>query len=268
MRFGIRPALDGQRQARAARRAFGRAWLGLCLGALVVGPAFAGADAAPGIDDASAAASASGDGAKACAAGRGEAVARIVQARYDDIRDLEAGFSQRSESATFAGEPLVDDAEKRGRVVFAKPGRMRWHYAAPDESVVVSDGDTLWIYDVAGATATRLEVTAGYLSGAALQFLLGDGQLLESFRVRAIACGEETVELDLVPVAESTYERLGLVADVASGDIRETSVVDLFGNRTVIRFEGTRVNQSPPAATFRFEPPAGVEVIDYGAGGA
>ena len=207
-----------------------------------------------------------GEEAPACAADEAVETATRVQARYEGIRDLSARFVQRSESATFAGEPLMDDGAKRGEVVFAKPGRMRWTYAEPEPSVVVSDGETLWIHDVAGGTATRLEVTAGYLSGAALQFLLGDGKILESFEVEALACGDAEVTLDLVPKAESSYERLGLVADRASGDIVETSVVDLFGNRTVIRFSEVQVNQAPEAATFAFEAPEGVEVIDYGAG--
>lgn len=204
-----------------------------------------------------------GPAASACPEGQGVESAMRIQARYDGIRDLAAGFTQESQSATFAGEPLMDGATKTGQVVFAKPGKMRWVYEAPDASVVVSDGSTLWIYDVAGGTATRLEVTAGYLSGAALQFLLGDGRILDSFAVEAIACAEGRVTLDLLPNEDATYERLGLVADEATGDIVETSVVDLFGNRTIIRFQDMRVNQKPSADTFTFEAPEGVEVIDY-----
>lgn len=200
-----------------------------------------------------------------CGPDVGREMAQRVQARYDAIRDLAGDFEQESESATFGGEALMDSDPKTGKVVFAKPGKMRWTYAAPDPSIVVSDGSTLYIYDVAGQTATRLEVTAGYLSGAALQFLLGDGKILDEFAVTATACGEGRVGLDLLPLQDATYERLGLVADEATGDIVETSIVDLFGNRTVIRFAAVRVNQSPPAETFTFEAPEGVELIDYSA---
>ncbi len=203
------------------------------------------------------------DAAVACAEGVGEATARRVQARYDGIRDLQADFEQVSQSASFGGEPLMDSAPKTGRVVFAKPGKMRWTYAAPDASVVVSDGQTLWIHDVGGGTATRLEVTAGYLSGAALSFLLGDGKILDAFFVRATACRGEIITLDLTPMSDASYERLGLVANTTSGDIVETSVVDLFGNRTQIRFLGIEVNRAPPADFFEFEVPEGVEFIDY-----
>jgi outer membrane lipoprotein carrier protein len=130
---------------------------------------------------------------------------------------------------------------------------------------VVSDGETLWIHDVEGGTVTRLEVTAGYLSGAALQFLLGDGDLLEEFDVTATACDAERVSLELLPKKDASYERLGLVAARGTGDIEATSVVDLFGNRTQIRFERVEINQSPDESVFEFQVPDGVELIDYAA---
>jgi outer membrane lipoprotein carrier protein len=198
-----------------------------------------------------------------CTAGSGEATARLIQSRYDGIRDIHANFEQTNESASFAGQPMMTAEAKTGRVVFAKPGKMRWTYLEPEPSVVVSDGRLLWIHDVAGKSVTRLEVTAGFLSGAALQFLLGDGQILESFEVEAKACDPERITLDLTPRAEATYERLGLVADRVSGDIVATSVTDLFGNLTEIRFREIEINRGTPPATFEFEIPDGVEVIDY-----
>jgi len=198
-----------------------------------------------------------------CPAGTGERTARLIQSRYEGIRDIHANFEQTNESATFAGQPLMTPEPKSGRVIFAKPGKMKWSYMTPEPSMVVSDGQILWIYDIAGESITRLEVTAGFLSGAALQFLLGDGQILESFEVEATDCSEGRITLDLVPKEEATYERLGLVADSASGDIVGTSVLDPFGNLTEIRFSEIEINLDPKAETFELEIPDGVEVIDY-----
>ncbi len=52
------------------------------------------------------------------------------------------------------------------------------------------------------------------------------------------------------------------MADAATGEVRETTVVDLFGNETTVRFEGIQTNVSPNEDTFRFEPPPGVKVIE------
>jgi outer membrane lipoprotein carrier protein len=198
-----------------------------------------------------------------CEAGAGESTARRIQARYELIQDLRGDFAQTNESATFGGEPLMSADRKTGKVVFAKPGKMRWTYEQPEPSVVVSNGSTLWIHDVDAMSVTRLSVTAGFLSGAALQFLLGDGQILETFDVKAVACEPTRVTLELIPKADATYERLGLVADAVSGDIVETSVLDLFGNLTRIEFSGIEVNVAPSQETFDFEVPEGVEVLEY-----
>lgn len=198
-----------------------------------------------------------------CPAGMGEQTARLVQARYEGIRDIHADFEQTSVAATFAGEPLMTPDPKTGQVVFAKPGKMRWSYVTPEASVVVSNGQILWIYDVAAKSVTRLEVTSGFLSGAALQFLLGDGQILESFEVKAPSCTGDLVTLDLTPKSDATYDRLGLVANRISGDIVATSVLDLFGNLTRISFSKIEINRDPKSEIFELEVPDGVEVIDY-----
>lgn len=201
----------------------------------------------------------------ACPAGTAERVARVIQARYEGIRDIHAKFEQTNRSSSFEGQPLMTPDPKSGEVVFAKPGKMRWSYVSPEKSIVVSNGQVLWIYDIEGKSITRLEVTAGFLSAAALQFLLGDGEILETFEVSAVSCDANRVRLDLLPRQDATYERLGLLADRESGDVVGTSVLDLFGNLTEIGFSEIQVNRDPSPETFELEVPDGVEVIDYAA---
>jgi outer membrane lipoprotein-sorting protein len=190
-----------------------------------------------------------------------EAVAARVQAHYEGVRDLSAHFAQATRSVMFGGATPQAEQRARGEVVFAKPGRMRWTYTEPEPSLVVSDGRTLWIHDPEAGEVQELPVGSGFLSGAAFQFLLGEGQLLETFRVRARGCGEPRVELELTPREPATYERLELRVDPQSGDVHETTVIDLFGNRTDVVFQDVRRNQDPPDATFRFEVPPGTRVL-------
>jgi outer membrane lipoprotein-sorting protein len=150
----------------------------------------------------------------------------------------------------------------RGTVAFAKPGRMRWSYTEPEPSLVVSDGETLSLYDPTRKELQRLPVGDGYLSGAAIQFLLGEGEVLETFEVTSRACGDAEIELVLVPREPATYERLRVAIDPRSGDVLRTAIVDLLGNETQVAFQELRVNLDPPDSLFTFEPPEGVEVID------
>ena len=194
---------------------------------------------------------------------------RRVQARYERIQDLQGRFTQTTQSVTL-GSAATPALAAHGRVVFAKPGRMRWVYEAPEPSLVVTDGKTLWIYDPEAGEAQRMAVTGAFLSGAAIQFLLGDGDLQRDFEISSSerpdsgpsACDSPRVDLELRPRAEAHYEKLLLRVDPSSGEVHETTVVDLFGNRTHVELLDVETDRHPDAATFRFDPPAGVRVID------
>jgi outer membrane lipoprotein carrier protein len=194
------------------------------------------------------AARADGEAPADCAA----ATTDLVQARYEGIRDLEVRFTQRSKSVAFSG--VGQEMQARGVAQFAKPGRMRWSYEEPEPSLVVSDGETLWIYDPTAKEVQEFPVGQGFLSGTAVQFLLGEGRIRETYEVKAEGCGEETVRLFLRPREDATYERLELLVSAEGGDVRATAVIDLFGNRTDVVFDSLRTNLSPDSATFRFVP--------------
>ena len=191
-----------------------------------------------------------------------DAAIDAIQKRYESVSDLRAAFVQTARSVVLSGQGRSGASTSSGTVVFAKPGKMRWSYEQPEPSLVVSDGAVLWIYDPVHAEAQRTSVTEGYLSGAAIQFLLGEGDMRRDFRIAAIACTPDTGELELVPRVDAGYEKLRVVADLASGELRRTTIYDLLGNVTEVEFRDVRANQKPADSVFRFEPPDGVEVID------
>jgi outer membrane lipoprotein carrier protein len=193
---------------------------------------------------------------RACA----ERTVAAVQARYEAIHDLSARFEQTTRSVALGGPGA--ETTSRGTVVFAKPGKMRWEYTEPEPSLVVSDGSTLTVYDPTHKEAQRLSVSEGYLSGAAIEFLLGEGDILTSFDVNVLRCEDDAVELELVPKQPATYEKLAIRVDPATATVVRTSMIDLLGNETVVAFSGIETNRPPDPGTFVFDPPEGVRVID------
>jgi outer membrane lipoprotein carrier protein len=183
-----------------------------------------------------------------------------IQRRYQAVRDLSADFVQTTRSVALGAAGAV--ATSRGSVVFAKPGKMRWAYQEPEPSLVVSDGRWLWVYDPAHQEVQKLPVGEGFLSGAAIQFLLGEGEIRRDFEVTAQVCSDAKVELVLVPRRDASYEKLRVRSDPATGELLETTVVDLLGNVTQIAFSRTRTNLGPSDELFRFRAPAGVRVIE------
>jgi outer membrane lipoprotein carrier protein len=191
-----------------------------------------------------------------------ERVAGRIQHYYDSVHDLRAAFDQEVHSVTLGDSPLAGSERQSGHVVLAKPGKMRWSYEKPTPSLVVSDGETLWLYDPKTHDAQHMRVEGGYLSGAALQFLMGEGDLLQEFRVSADDCSGRRVRLELVPRSDAGYERLALVADAETGEVFQTEIVDLFGNRTAVTFHDVETNRGVSDDLFRFEPPPDANVID------
>ncbi len=183
-----------------------------------------------------------------------------IQRRYQAVRDLRAEFEQTTRSVALGAAGAVTTS--RGSVVFAKPGKMRWEYQEPEPSLVVSDGQWLWVYDPAHQEVQKLPVGEGFLSGAAIQFLLGEGEIERDFAVTAQVCSDAKVELELVPRRDASYEKLRVRSDPKTGELLETTVIDLLGNVTQIAFRAMRTNLGPPDELFRFRAPEGVRVIE------
>ncbi len=183
-----------------------------------------------------------------------------IQRRYEAVRDLSADFAQTTRSVALGAPGSA--ATSRGTVVFAKPGKMRWAYDTPEPSLVVSDGHWLWIYDPLNREVQKLAVGDGFLSGAAIQFLLGAGDIRRDFEVTADACSDAKVELVLVPRRAASYEKLRVRSDPATGELLETTVVDLLGNVTQVAFSRTRTNLGPADELFRFRAEPGIRVIE------
>lgn len=193
----------------------------------------------------------------------GEDVARKVQGYYESIQDLRARFEQTQEGTAFGGSVGAGAQPVReGSVVLRKPGRMRWSYETPDPSLLVTDGQVVWMYDPVLEEAQRLPDAGGLLSGAAVQFLMGQGDLLASFSVQAVDCGAKPVRLEMLPRKDAGYERLALEVDPDTGRVAASTVTDLFGNRTRVALHDVRTNTGPDASLFEFSPPEGVEVFD------
>jgi outer membrane lipoprotein carrier protein len=181
-----------------------------------------------------------------------------VQKRYDSVQDLRASFAQTSFSAA-----LGKESEARGTVVVKRPGKMRWEYAKPDGRVIVLDGSAIRIWSPAEKQLQIAPLSAENVSPTALGFLMGQTVLRDSFDVKPVSePGRSERGLLLHPKSDAGFESLTLWLDPKTLQLRESTVVDLFGNRTRVRFEGIAENAGVEPASFEFATPAGADVID------
>lgn len=212
--------------------------------------------------------------ALALVAGGGEATSEVdrvldgVQTRYDAVRGLTGRFVQVAFVASLGREE-----RSRGRVAVKRPGRMRWEYEAPDARVIAVDGDDVRIYSPDDRQLQIAALDAGAFSPTALDFLLGSGDLREVFDAELAEAeadgdgdgdrdGGGVVVLHLTPRSPARFERLELWLAPGTHELRGSVVVDVFGNRTEVRFEDLVETDDIPEATFRIDVPEGTDVID------
>ena len=181
-----------------------------------------------------------------------------VQKRYDGVRDLRANFEQVSFSMGLGTETTL-----RGTVAVERPGKMRWEYAAPDGRVIVLDQSSIRIWNPDEKQLQIAPLSANNVSPTALGFLLGQSVLRETFTAELIAAPERAERgLRLRPRSDGGFELLELWVDPKTSELRESVVLDLFGNRTRLRLSELRENAGVAPGEFVFEPPEGAEVVD------
>lgn len=180
-----------------------------------------------------------------------------LQARYDSTVGFRADFTQEVESAT-----LGQKVESRGTVVFKKPGRMRWEFSEPQQTLV-SDGTFFWFYQPAEKQVLKTPFPQAFSSGTPASFLLGAGRLDQDFTVALTSETAEVYHLHLTPKQDAeAIGSLDLAVDAKTFDILQATITDPLGNVTRLRF--SNIDRAAPLddALFRFTAPPGVDVIE------
>jgi outer membrane lipoprotein carrier protein len=168
----------------------------------------------------------------------------------------EASFTHR-----FTPKGFKNSQVEQGTVLFGKLPAMRWSYTSPEEKLFVFDGSRSWFY-VPGDK----QVTLGRVTDARkreLPFLmLGDAAARErAFVVREQKRGGSVVTTLQPRDGTALVKTVTLTIDPASHFIQKIEYTDREGNRTAFDFSGYHP-RAASAGAFRFDPPAGVQVVN------
>jgi outer membrane lipoprotein carrier protein len=186
-----------------------------------------------------------------------------MQKRYDEAKDFHARFSQNYSRAVVGRATL-----STGTITFKKPGRMRWDYDKPESRMFLSNGQVLWLYEPSEKQAFKQDLKTSQLP-AALAFLMGKGKITDEFDVafsKDASHGRPgDFRLALSPKQpQSSYKSILFVVDPKEFLVRESVLVDAQGNTNHFIFDGLEVNTKVADAVFKWNPPAGVRVVDTG----
>ena len=173
----------------------------------------------------------------------------------DNMQTLEANFTQ-----TLMDDQGIELESSTGMVFLHRPDKFRWDYKHPYLQTIVTNGETLWIYDEDLEQVTIRDVTSTLESTPAA--ILGSYEGIdEQFIIIEMGKIEEFDWVELTPRdIESQYDSIRLGFD--KDKLGMMVMFDNLGQVTRVDFTQQVINQKLDNDTFNFEPPQGIDIID------
>lgn len=145
-----------------------------------------------------------------------------------------------------------------GKFRFLRPGCFEWVYEKPYEQKIVSDGQTLWLYDPDLMQVTVKSLDAN-LPATPAAILFGNDSFAEHWTFKNVS---DTL-IELAPkVAEGGFEKVTMEID-AEGELTALTLVDNFGQTARLEFSEL-VREPIDRKVFDFKIPEGADVLRDG----
>jgi chaperone LolA len=192
--------------------------------------------------------------APASAAPSADAAAALrVEGFLGQLSSLRAEFHQ---TVSDARGRVLERAE--GTMALARPGRFRWDYRVPRQQIV-SDGVTVWLYDVELEQVT-VHAAGEALAGTPAMLLAGKGDLKDEFAITDAGSQDGLDWSRLTPMRTDGDFREVLLG-FAGRDLRRMTFFDRLGQTTELELSKLERNPRFDSSLFTFEPPPGVDVV-------
>lgn len=146
-----------------------------------------------------------------------------------------------------------------GEMVVARPGKIYWRSKAPFEQLLVSDAETLWLYDQDLEQVTVRPFEADISRTPAILFIGKVENLDEKYAISAAESGSGEI-FTLVPLDPSAlYQKVILSFENA---VPSSMILwDTLGQKTEVALNNIQINQPVESSLFIFTVPDGVDVL-------
>ena len=179
-----------------------------------------------------------------------------VERRYNSAGTLEVAFEEKYQAP---GRPTKVE---KGTLLLRKPGQMRWNYTDPAGKVFLSDGKFFWLYTPDSNRVEKIKMKESDDMRAPLAFLLGKLDFDKEFqKIEARSQGDDILLVAYPKSSNLPYTR---VEFVVTPDHRIQRVQVTGYDQSVLEFifQSEKVNPRLSAQIFRFEVPAGAELVE------
>lgn len=187
----------------------------------------------------------------------GTAHADGLSALQQFVAEAKSGRAQFSQTVT-----APDGKRKKsssGSFEFQRPNQFRFAYDKPAEQLIVGDGKKVWVYDpdLAQATVRAMDQALGATPVA----LLAGGDLSRDFTLKALPAEQGLDWVQATPKRSEGNAFQSLRLGFKGRELAALELVDAFGQRSLMQFSGLQINLKLAPERFRFEPPAGTDLV-------
>lgn len=184
-------------------------------------------------------------------------------ARADALDTLESFIADvKTGRASFTQTVTAPDGVKKrtssGSFEFSRPNRFRFDYKKPYEQLIVGDGQKVWLFDT---DLNQVTVRAfNDALGATPAALLAGTSLERDFILKALPDAGGLQWAQALPRAtDASFQSLKI--GFRGSSLAAIEVLDAFGQRSRLEFAQVESNAALAPERFRFEAPAGVDVL-------
>lgn len=154
--------------------------------------------------------------------------------------------------------------ETRGALKAKRPGLFYWETSAPLSQFIVSNGETVEVYDPDLEQVTIHSLDERVQTTPALLLSGEVDNLEETYKVELKAIGDNTREYTLEPRSpDSLFVSLRLT--FIKGELQEMRMQDSLSQLSVLSFDNIRLNEAVDNSAFSLDYPEGVDIIRDGA---
>ncbi|MBD1575446.1 MULTISPECIES: outer membrane lipoprotein chaperone LolA [Vibrio] len=175
----------------------------------------------------------------------------VLSSRLSLNDGFSSDFSQKVTSPE--GEVLMDG---KGSAQISRPSLFRWETKTPDETILVSDGKSVWYYS---PFVSQVTILSQAQATAQTPFVLLTRNKASDWAQYTITQNQDVFTLK--PTAKDTTVGTFQIAIDAKGVVKAFNVIEQDGQKSEFEFSHFKM-EVPNKALFSFKVPKGVEIDD------
>jgi len=180
----------------------------------------------------------------------------------DSLENHLQGYKNLSGQFTqiISSENSSHSQSSTGEFWIKKPNQFRWHYSTPYIQQIISNGESLWVYDEDLEQVTIKDASQS-IDSSPLAIILGSADLDKLFNITQLGDSDDLQWLSLTPLEESSgFEFINV--GFKNGLLTRMVLQDNFGQTTRLLFTDVSVQMPIADDKFEFIVPEGADVFD------